>query len=225
MPVVPGEIARLTAEDPTLRHAREAAATTESPHTHTQCRSLFLLEAFTSVQTRWRGQSQPLRGQLIYLAHNLPLAGHQALDRTVARLLQRFYWPGIRAQVAKYCAACAECQMTQPKGPSGGLLQPLALVSVPFERIAVDLVGPLIPSTVQQHFILVVIDYATRYLEAMPLHTASAEAVAHELAILFARVDKQIVTDQGTVFMGKTIRVQAYRYCIQQYIIPRPMDL
>lgn len=55
---------------------------------------------------------------------------------------------------------------------------------------------------------LVVIDYATQYPGAMPLRTASAEGVAQELAVLFTRVGgvKQIVTDQGTVFMGKTLQ-------------------
>lgn len=52
----------------------------------------------------------------------LPLAGHQAADKTLAWLNQRFYWPGIHAQVSQHCAACPECQLTQPKVRKGGEL-------------------------------------------------------------------------------------------------------
>lgn len=53
-------------------------------------------------------------------------------------------------------------------------------------------------------FILVVVNYTTRYPEEMALRTASAPAVAQELATFFMTVGfpKQVVTDQGTVFMG-----------------------
>lgn len=36
-----------------------------------------------------------LRAQLLFLAHKISLAGHQAADKTLTRLVQRFYWPGI----------------------------------------------------------------------------------------------------------------------------------
>lgn len=61
----------------------------------------------------------------------------------------------------------------------------MPIASVPFEHIGVDLVGPLILSLGRHRFILVVIDYSTRYSEAMPLRTAKAAVVAQELAMLF----------------------------------------
>lgn len=84
------------------------------------------------------------------------------------------------------------------------LLQSMPIVTVPFERIGVDLVGPLTPSSGRHQSILVVIDYATHYHEAMPLRSATAEAIAQELSVLFTLFGfpKEIVTDQGTIFMG-----------------------
>lgn len=81
----------------------------------------------------------------------------------------------------------------------------MPIVSVPFEQIGVDLIGPLTLSSEKHRFVFVVVDYATCYLEAIPLHSATAAAVAHEMSTLFTRVGfpKEIVTDQGTVFMGK----------------------
>lgn len=52
---------------------------------------------------------------------------------------------------------------------------------------------------------MVVVDYATQYPEAMPLRTAMAPALAQELAMWVGFL-KQMVTDQGTVFMGKMLK-------------------
>lgn len=45
----------------------------------------------------------------------------------------------------------------------------------------------------------------------MPLRAAPAPAVAQELATLFTRVGypKQIITNRGSVFMGKTLKALA----------------
>lgn len=87
----------------------------------------------------------------------------------------------------------------------------MPIVVVPFECIGVALVEPLTPSSGRHHCILVVMDYTTRYPEAMPLRAATAKAVAQEVAVLFTRVGfpKQIITDKGMVFMGKTLKALA----------------
>lgn len=87
----------------------------------------------------------------------------------------------------------------------------MPIVSMTFECIRVDIVDPLTSSSGKHWFFLVVVDYATQHPEAMPLRTAMATAVAYELATLFTRVGfpKQIVTDQGTMFVGNTLKTLA----------------
>uniref|UniRef100_A0A8C5M0U9 ribonuclease H n=1 Tax=Leptobrachium leishanense TaxID=445787 RepID=A0A8C5M0U9_9ANUR len=71
-----------------------------------------------------------------------------------------------------------------------------------------DLVGPLVKSARGHQYILVVLDYATRYPEAMPLRNSSAKSIAKELVLMFSRVGipKEILTDQGTPFMSRVMR-------------------
>ena len=73
-------------------------------------------------------------------------------------------------------------------------------MDVPFERIAMDIVGPLPRS--RSGNILVICDYATRYPEAFPLRLIDAECVAEEHVVLFLKVGvhKEILTDQGSNF-------------------------
>ncbi|KAL1273034.1 hypothetical protein QQF64_028896 [Cirrhinus molitorella] len=68
-----------------------------------------------------------------------------------------------------------------------------------------DLVGPLPKSARGHKHILVIVDYATRYPEAIPLRKATAKAIAQGLFLLASRVSipKEILTDQGTPFMSR----------------------
>ncbi len=123
------------------------------------------------------------------------------------RLMARFFWPGIHEHVRWWCAACRECQLVNPPAISKAPLRPLPLVEVPFERIHMDLIGPLERSACGHHFALVLVDYATRYPEALPLRTISAKSMADSLFRIISRVGipKEILMDQGTVFMSRTI--------------------
>ncbi len=47
-----------------------------------------------------------------------------------------------------------------------------------FERIGMDLIGPFHQRACGYCFVLVLMDYATRYSEAVPLRTISAKSVA-----------------------------------------------
>ena len=78
----------------------------------------------------------------------------------------------------------------------------------PFQRIAMDIVGPLPRSRSGKCYILVVCDYATRYPEAVPLRSIDAEHVAEELVVLFSRVGvpKEILTDQGSNFTSQLLK-------------------
>ncbi len=81
-------------------------------------------------------------------------------------------------------------------------------MQVPFERIGMDLNGPLERSARGHQFALVLVDYATRYPEAVALRNISAKSVAEALFRMISRVGipKEILTDQGTTFMSQTIR-------------------
>jgi transposase InsO family protein len=81
-------------------------------------------------------------------------------------------------------------------------------MSVPFDRIAMDIVGPLPKSRKGNRYILVVCDYATRYPEAIPLRTIEAETIAEELMSLFSRVGipREILTDQGSNFTSRLLQ-------------------
>jgi len=86
-------------------------------------------------------------------------------------------------------------------------LIPLPIISQPFERIAMDIVGPLPRSARGNRFVLVVCDYATRYPEAIPMKSIDASSVAEELVTIFSRVGvpKEVLIDQGSNFTSQLL--------------------
>ncbi|KAL0152472.1 hypothetical protein M9458_052195 [Cirrhinus mrigala] len=129
---------------------------------------------------------------------------HLGAVNTIQRIRDRFHWPGLDADVKAFCQACPTCQIMAPRTPPPSPLIPLPIIEVPFERIGLDLVGPLPKSARGHEHILVIVDYATRYPEAVPLRKATAKAIAQELFLLASRVGipAEILTDQGTPFMS-----------------------
>ncbi len=152
------------------------------------------------------------RQTVLQLAHTIPLAGHLGRDKTAQRVLQRFYWPTLFKDVADFCRHCAECQKSGNHRVRRAPLIPLPILEVPFDRIAMDIVGPLPRSRAGNRYILVVCDYATRYPEAIPMKSIDAEKVAEQLVALFARVGipREILTDQGSNFTSRLL-TEMYR--------------
>ena len=147
---------------------------------------------------------QPCRGVILYLGHDVPMAGHLGIQKTQSHIMHRYYWPGIFKDVAAYCRTCEVCQCTQTRRPPrvGMVLMPL--MAKPSQRITMHFAGPLPRTQRGNHYILTICDYATRYPEAIALPSTDACQVARELVAFFARVGipEEIFTDQRSNFMS-----------------------
>ncbi|PIK59722.1 hypothetical protein BSL78_03385 [Apostichopus japonicus] len=78
-----------------------------------------------------------------------------------------------------------------------------------FQESRVDLVGPLQPLTDKgNRYILTLVDYATRYPEAVPLQRIETERVAEALIEIFSRVGvpEEILSDMGTQFTSDLMK-------------------
>ena len=76
------------------------------------------------------------REDVLKLAHEIPLAGHMGKDKTARRILQRFYWPTLYGDVAKFCKGCMVCQKFSKRRVRRAPLIPLPVIEEPFKRIS-----------------------------------------------------------------------------------------
>ncbi|XP_078581557.1 uncharacterized protein LOC144864980 [Branchiostoma floridae x Branchiostoma japonicum] len=211
------DIRRLQWEDPTLSKIRELLNQEEGDKGGA-VRVLYIQEG-GMIYRRWSpGTEDEERKQLVLpqqcrqvvlqLAHDAPMAGHLGKKKTTERILMNFFWPGVHSDVKAHCRGCEVCQKTARRSATNRApLIPLPIMDIPFQRIAMDIVGPLERSKTGNKYVLVVCDYATRYPEAIPMRSVDAKHVAGELIKMFARVGipEEILTDQGTNFMSKLL--------------------
>ena len=144
--------------------------------------------------------------EILRVGHTIPLSGHMGSKKTVERIAAHFSWPSLSFDVRKYCATCPQCQVVARKLKSKRApLRPVDIVTEPFKKIAIDIVGELPRGTTGYRYILTIVDYATRYPEAIPLRSTSSKAIADALIHYFSRVSipDEIVSDQGSNFMSK----------------------
>ena len=150
-----------------------------------------------------------LRELVLHQLHDLRVAGHLGIQRTIARVQERFYWPGLSIDVARWCAACSTCAGRKGKpGPGRVPMQSLP-TGAPFERIAVDILDTRKVTTRKFQYVLVITDYFTKFTDAFPLRRHTAPVVADIIMrrwIAYHGVPKQLHSDQGAEFEGHLIK-------------------
>ena len=143
--------------------------------------------------------------------HNGPSGTHFGVNKTLAKVRERFYWINCREDVEDWCRKCTVCAAT--KGLNTKIRGKMRVYNVgaPFERIAIDVAGPFpIITDRGNKYILVVSDYFSKWPEAYPIANMEAITVATVLVenwISRFGVPVELHSDQGrnfesSVFVG-----------------------
>jgi hypothetical protein len=143
---------------------------------------------------------------VLYIMHNDPTAGHFATDIMFNKIRDRYYWPQMFEDIRSYVQSCDSCQR-RGKSKDQQLLNPISIQS-PFHQIGIDFVGPL-PRTINgNRYIIVAMDYFTKWPEAKPLPRATAEETSNFIyneIICRHGCPKYLLSDRGTHFNNKII--------------------
>ncbi|XP_063970109.1 uncharacterized protein LOC135157653 [Lytechinus pictus] len=218
--VSPQDIQEAQLADPTLKKARELAETEDGSKEGKRNYFFFqdgLLHRVFQPSSVVNGNQvvqlvvpKPYRKVVMKLAHEGIMGGHQCVKKTSDKIMLSFFWPGLQADVSRFCQSCDICRRTISKGRVPRVpLGKMPIIDVPFKRIAVDLIGPIQPITSRKNrYILTVVDCATRYLEAVALPNIETTTVAEALVQIFSRVGvpQEILSDQGTQFTSDLMK-------------------
>ena len=149
-----------------------------------------------------------LRQRIMETAHSKPGSGHIGRAKMLAKLKERFAWYKMADSVLWYVRTCDACSTRKSSRRNHAPLQSIK-TGWPFMRIGLDYVGPLPTSSAGNRFILVVIDFFTRWVEAFPTKHIDAATTAKLLVTeVFSRfsVPYIIHTDQGGCFESALLK-------------------
>jgi predicted aspartyl protease len=129
--------------------------------------------------------------------------GHLGIKRTLVKIKQKFYWIHCREDVEEWCRKCTKCAAVKgPQTRSRGALK-LYNIGAPWERIALDIAGPFPITDKGNRYILVVMDYFSKWPEVFALPNQEATTIARKLVDdIFSRfgLPLEIHSDQGRNF-------------------------
>ncbi|BHF67842.1 hypothetical protein SprV_0301087100 [Sparganum proliferum] len=132
--------------------------------------------------------------------------GHAGQARTDTAARQRFWCPNQRRIIQDICNTCPACaEVKNPNPTQRAPLQPIQ-AGYPNEVIGVDLMGPMPPSPRGNRYILVLVDFFTKWCEAVPLPQADAITVAKAILsewISRHGVPERLHSDQGAQFESR----------------------
>ncbi|VFQ65912.1 unnamed protein product [Cuscuta campestris] len=136
--------------------------------------------------------------------HEGVCAAHQGLYSISRRaIIQGYFWPTMRKDCEEYVRKCPTSQQFQnmPGRPATNYT-PISSV-IPFSRWGIDIMGALRKGVGQARWIVVAIDYFTKWVEAEPLAEITGrqmiDFVGTNILCRFG-VPKQIISDNGTQF-------------------------
>ncbi|KAF7663492.1 hypothetical protein LDENG_00209240 [Lucifuga dentata] len=147
-----------------------------------------------------------IRGSLLGYYHDHHTAGHLGVAKTLARLHLRFYWPSMASDIKTYVTSCAVCQLTKPsQRKPAGLMVPI-VPQRPWEYTDVDFVGPLPRTACGNAYILVFVDYFSKWIEVCAVREATVQVAAGKfVSEVFPRhgTPTYLISDRGTPFVSK----------------------
>jgi len=133
--------------------------------------------------------------------------GHFGQEATYQRARRHYYWPKMYDDLKKLIKTCHECQVCDKKMKKARSKWPITTIFL-FQRLGLDYIGPLTESISGNKYILVLMEYYTKWPMAFPVAEADAVTTAE---ILYREVfcnfgpPSEILTDRGTHFANKLI--------------------
>ena len=140
--------------------------------------------------------------------HDHMLAAHLGTAKSLARIRRQFFWPGLGNDVKTYVSNCLICAKRKAYGATKAPLKPMPSTTNVWEQIAMDVVGPVTESNSGMKYILVLSDYASRFVMTIPMKDQKAHTIArHLVQRIYTKFGppNRVLTDKGTNFLSKLI--------------------
>ena len=150
--------------------------------------------------------------------HTLSCGGHFRGQRTVAKVFQSgFYWPSLFKDAHQFVSTYDKCQRTGSISKKDEPPMSIILEVELFNLWGMDFMGPFPPSF-SNLYILLAVDYVSKWVEAIPTRINDASVVAKFLrSHIFTRfgTPRALITNGGTHFCNKMVDKVLQKYGVR----------
>jgi len=147
--------------------------------------------------------------------HSRETGGHFGPNRTAHKVLQcGFYWPSFFKDAFNFVKSCDKCQRSGNISRKHDMPLNNILVCEIFDVWGIDFMGPF-PKSYNNAYILVAVDYVSKWVEAVALPTNNARSVTKFLKKnIFSRfgTPRAIISDGGIHFLNKQFEQLLSKY-------------
>ncbi|KAK1431640.1 hypothetical protein QVD17_08144 [Tagetes erecta] len=146
--------------------------------------------------------------------------GHHGPHVTAQKVFDSgFYWPSVVKDALEFVRNCDACQRTGNISSKNEMPQnPIQILEI-FDVWGIDFMGPF-PLSNGNRYILVAIDYVSKWVEAQALPTNDSRVVVKFLKKLFTRfgTPRALISDRGTHFCNAVMERALARYGVTHRI-------
>ncbi|KAL9400967.1 hypothetical protein Peur_004816 [Populus x canadensis] len=152
---------------------------------------------------------------ILTFCHSHSCGGHFGAKRTAHKVLESgFYWPSIFKDAYHFCKSCEKCQKTGNITHKNQMPLTNILVSEIFDVWGIDFMGPF-PSSFGNLYILLAVDYVSKWIEAKATRTNDAKVVLDFVRTHIVDrfgIPKAIISDRGTHFCNRSMEALLRKY-------------
>nr|GEY45518.1 reverse transcriptase domain-containing protein [Tanacetum cinerariifolium] len=146
--------------------------------------------------------------------HQGSIGGHHGPNYMAKKVFDSgFFWPSIYKDAHTLVKSCDACQRQGTISFKNEIPQQMIQVCEIFDVWGINFMGPFPPSK-SNKYILVVVDYVSKWVEAKALSTNDARVVVKFIKQLFSRFDtpNALISDRGTQFCNKVLENALLKY-------------
>nr|GFA59640.1 reverse transcriptase domain-containing protein [Tanacetum cinerariifolium] len=157
---------------------------------------------------------------ILEACHNGPTEGHHGVNLTAKNIFDAgFFWPTIYKDNHEFVKNCDSCQRQGKISQRDEMPQNSIQTCEIFDIWGIDFMGPF-PSSRRNKYILVAVDYLSKWVEAKALPTNDARVVCKFLKSLFARFGspRAIISDRGTHFYNDQFLKVMLKYEVTHHL-------
>ncbi|KAL6478664.1 hypothetical protein MHYP_G00120970 [Metynnis hypsauchen] len=224
LPTSLAEIAHAQKQDPEVREmrAKEADIGKQKERIGWDILQDVLYRTIPIKGAGWKYQlvvPKEMTTSFLHYFHDNPLGGHLGRLKTLLRILEVAWWPTVRKDVWQHVRLCVVCQQYKPdnKKPAG-FLQTTKVEEAGY-MLGLDFMGPFPRSKRGNSYLLVVVDYYTKWIELFPLRDSKTPRLCQLLRDeIFTGwgVPKYLVSDRGPQFTSQLLTDMCKKWGVTQ---------